>query len=400
MSADGARHDELRATARDPTDAADKKPTPSPVLAVLHWWLRPSHFTVSKQLLLDAVGWAPDSRLPSVEDATVSSSSVVFVVDVEWAGSGIVIQRGLRVDMRAAAAAGPLETLRDDGLVLNSPTTTTTTAITAVGGNRVDDLGTPGPADPGGDGIRDVHSSSEAAATAARVFALQAAVAPFLGLSAPTAGHFDLSAPTAGPFDVRLFAGQGGPELTWPDLAWYPDLVRPPPPEAVQALQQLGLGQRRNGRATAVLVATRGQFVARRRKIEAAEKRCKRISRSEMAELRNMLATADPRAIMTRLGLHPLHRPYCYDLREETEEEVGVVEAGGGGGSRGGNGGAQVQRAGEGDKVSTREEDSVRHRRDLAGSSANPFSIVILVYAMEHQLPSLNVLVEFGDAIL
>ena len=55
------------------------------------------------------------------------------------------------------------------------------------------------------------------------------------------------------PQDVRLFAGHGGPELTWPDLAWYPDIPDCPSPKTVEALQLLRV-------CGTVLVATRGDF--------------------------------------------------------------------------------------------------------------------------------------------
>ena len=55
------------------------------------------------------------------------------------------------------------------------------------------------------------------------------------------------------PQDVRLFAGHGGPELTWPDLAWYPDKPACPPPDTASALKLLSSGG-------VVLVATRGDF--------------------------------------------------------------------------------------------------------------------------------------------
>ena len=86
---------------------------------------------------------------------------------------------------------------------------------------------------------------------AASVVALQTAVAHMLDT------HVPLSTATL-PRDVRLFAGHGGPELTWPDLAWFPDSAASPPPETTIALHLLRMGG-------TVLVATRGDFGTRMR---------------------------------------------------------------------------------------------------------------------------------------
>jgi hypothetical protein len=81
------------------------------------------------------------------------------------------------------------------------------------------------------------------------VVALQTAVAHMLDAHVPFST-------TTWPQDVRLFAGHGGPELTWPDLAWFPDRAASPPPNTEIALQLLRMGG-------TVLAATRGEFGTR-----------------------------------------------------------------------------------------------------------------------------------------
>ncbi len=83
-------------------------------------------------------------------------------------------------------------------------------------------------------------------AHATMVADLQKIIAPML--DGP--GHQDN---TTMPQNVRLFAGHGGPELTWPDLAWFPERRASPPHKSTTALQSLR-------KAGAVLVATRGDF--------------------------------------------------------------------------------------------------------------------------------------------
>ena len=75
------------------------------------------------------------------------------------------------------------------------------------------------------------------------------------------------------PQDVRLFAGHGGPELTWPDLAWYPDKLACPPPDTAKALKLLSSGG-------VVLVATRGDFGTKMLEVLATRKGACRLLRT------------------------------------------------------------------------------------------------------------------------
>jgi hypothetical protein len=85
------------------------------------------------------------------------------------------------------------------------------------------------------------------------VAALQTKVAKMLDAHQAHESHKSHVVGTTLPQDLRLFAGHGGPELTWPDLVWFPDRPACPPPETAEGLKLL----RNSG---VVLVATRGDF--------------------------------------------------------------------------------------------------------------------------------------------
>ena len=102
---------------------------------------------------------------------------------------------------------------------------------------------------------------------AARVTALQTKVAHMLDKDN------NFTSGTTLPLDVRLFAGHGGPELTWPDLAWYPDKPACPPPDTAKALKLLSSGG-------VVLVATRGDFGTKMLEVRATNQCACRLLRT------------------------------------------------------------------------------------------------------------------------
>jgi hypothetical protein len=160
-------------------------PSRLPVLAVIHGWLRRAYLSAAKQLMVECLLDHGERLAPNRQQLSATAGRVAAEVDVEWDGSGIVLARGLRVPVCAAADCA--------------------------------------------------HTAVE----------LQKAVASLLDTGQQSVTSFQ---------DLRLFAGHGGPELTWPHLCWYPDARgNSPPDEAATALQLL-----RNGRT--VLVATRGNF--------------------------------------------------------------------------------------------------------------------------------------------
>ncbi len=166
--------------------------SPVPVLAVVHGWLRRAALDPAKSLLIDCLVERGELVLPQ----SLDSSDAGRIVQVEWAFSGKPVPGRLHLPWPRSHAA--------------------------------------------------IESADDCAAS---VVALQMAVARMLD------AHVPLSTTTL-PQDVRLFAGHGGPELTWPDLAWFPDRAASPPPDTMIALQRLRMGG-------TVLVATRGDFGTR-----------------------------------------------------------------------------------------------------------------------------------------
>jgi hypothetical protein len=166
--------------------------SPVPVLAVVHGWLRSPALGPAKSLLIDCLVERGEPVLPQPLDPPEAGR----IVQVEWAFSGKPVPGRLHLPWPRSNAA--IESARD---------------------------------------------------CAACVVALQTAVAHMLD------AHVPLSSTTL-PQDVRLFAGHGGPELTWPDLAWFPDKAASPPPDTTTALQLLRMGG-------TVMAATRGDFGTR-----------------------------------------------------------------------------------------------------------------------------------------
>ena len=166
--------------------------SPVPVLAVVHGWLRSAALGPAKSLLIDCLVERGELVLPQ----SLDSSEAGRIVQVEWAFSGKPVPGRLHLPWPRSNAA-----------------------------------------------IESAHDC------AACVVALQTAVAHMLD------AHVPLSSTTL-PQDVRLFAGHGGPELTWPDLAWFPDKAASPPPDTTTALQLLRMGG-------TVMAATRGDFGTR-----------------------------------------------------------------------------------------------------------------------------------------
>ena len=166
--------------------------SPVPVLAVVHGWLRSAALGPAKSLLIDCLVERGELVLPQ----SLDSSEAGRIVQVEWAFSGKPVPGRLHLPWPRSNAA-----------------------------------------------IESAHDY------AACVVALQTAVAHMLD------AHVPLSSTTL-PQDVRLFAGHGGPELTWPDLAWFPDKAASPPPDTTTALQLLRMGG-------TVMAATRGDFGTR-----------------------------------------------------------------------------------------------------------------------------------------
>jgi hypothetical protein len=166
--------------------------SPVPVLAVVHGWLRGAALGPAKKLIFDCLVERGELVLPQSQ----GSSEAGRIVQVEWAFSGKLVPGRLLLPWPRSNAA-----------------------------------------------IESAHDC------AACVAALQTAVAQMLD------AHVPFSTTTM-PQDVRLFAGHGGPELTWPDLAWFPDRAASPPPDTTVALQLLRTGG-------TVLAATRGDFGTR-----------------------------------------------------------------------------------------------------------------------------------------
>jgi hypothetical protein len=163
--------------------------SPVPVLAVAHGWLRSAALGPAKRLLFDYVVERGELVLPQ----SLDSSEPDRIVQVEWAFSGKPVPGRLHWPWPRSNAA--------------------------------------------------IECADDCATC---VVALQTAVAQMLD------AHVPLSTTTL-PEDVRLFSGHGGPELTWPDLAWFPDRAASPPPDTTAALQLLRMGG-------TVLAATRGDF--------------------------------------------------------------------------------------------------------------------------------------------
>jgi hypothetical protein len=166
--------------------------SPVPVLAVVHGWLWSAALGPAKSLLIDCLVERGELVLPQ----SLDSSEAGRIVQVEWAFSGKPITGRLLLPLPRFTAA--MESAHD---------------------------------------------------CAACVVALQTEVAQMLD------AHVPLSSTTL-PQDVRLFAGHGGPELTWPDLAWFPDWAAFPPDDTTIALQLLRMGG-------TVIAATRGDFGTR-----------------------------------------------------------------------------------------------------------------------------------------
>jgi len=166
--------------------------SPVPVLAVVHGWLRSAALGPAKSLLIDCLVERGELVLPQ----TLDNSQAGRIVQVEWAFSGKPVPGRLHLPWPRSNAA-----------------------------------------------IESAHDC------AACVLKLQTAVALMLDADLPLSS-------TALSQDVRLFAGQGGPELTWPDLAWFPDRAASPPPDTTSALQLLEMGG-------TVLVVTRGDYGTR-----------------------------------------------------------------------------------------------------------------------------------------
>jgi hypothetical protein len=70
-------------------------------LAVLRGWMRPPYLSQAKQLLLRCT--LGDDALPGngTEPCASTDDVPTLITDVEWAGSGIIIARGLCVDLSA-----------------------------------------------------------------------------------------------------------------------------------------------------------------------------------------------------------------------------------------------------------------------------------------------------------
>ena len=167
--------------------------SPVPILAVVHGWLRSAALGPAKSLLMNClVEHGEELVLPQ----TLDNSQAGRIVQVEWAFSGKPVPGRLHLPWPRSNA-----------------------------------------------GIESAHDC------AACVLKLQTAVALMLDADLPLSS-------TALSQDVRLFAGQGGPELTWPDLAWFPDRAASPPPDTTSALQLLEMGG-------TVLVVTRGDYGTR-----------------------------------------------------------------------------------------------------------------------------------------
>jgi hypothetical protein len=129
--------------------------SPVPVRAVVHGWLRSAALGPAKRLLIDCLVERGELVLPSTLDSSAGSR----IVQVEWAFSGKPVPGRLRLPWPRTNAA--------------------------------------------------FESANDCAAC---VVALQTAVAHMLATHVPLSSTILLQ-------DVRLFAGHGGPELTWPDLA-------------------------------------------------------------------------------------------------------------------------------------------------------------------------------------
>jgi hypothetical protein len=180
-------------------------PPAAPVLAVAHGWLGHAALGQARALLVRCL-LPPGGLGPPKKMLDPPAGGQQGAVQVEWAGSGIVLSRHLPLPV-AASPSG-----RDDVPVV--------------------------------------------------VVELQKAAAGLLDAHSPQSEASLWQ-------DVRLFAGHGGPELTWPDLAWFPDeRASSPPDEAVAALQLL----RQDGTH---LIATRGDFGKRMLEARVATPKCK-----------------------------------------------------------------------------------------------------------------------------